>query len=88
MKNITISEKKALEKKNQNNILGVSETNFFQINNFLNEHIKSLDTSLTKKFNNFNLSLNNKLINDQFSISGKIYLEDLMNQLIVEILLY
>ena len=81
MKNITLAEEKSLNYEYQNNLLRVNKTNFFQINETLSNHENILNSSLLNKISSIFtiVQLNNKNIDDQFSISSKMYLEDLEN---------
>ena len=77
MKNITLAEEKSLKYEYQLEFLGVAKTNFFQINNLLNKHKKSLESSL--KFENI-FSFLNYIDSDQFSISSEMYVENLESE--------
>lgn len=76
IKNISLKMEESLKIVNQLNALGVSETNFFQFNNLLNEHINYISNSLTTKY--INIIMNgNQIQSDKFSVIAKMYLEDI-----------
>ena len=75
-KNITNSKNKALSMNNQNNVLGVSINNFFNLNNKLVQFIKETSDSLKNIAMNIFMISNNKS-NDEYSLACEYYLENI-----------
>ena len=76
MNNITLLKEESLSMEKQISTLGVATTNFFKSNNILNDHITYLKNSLMEKMNKIN-SLRNNIPRDQYSLSAKIYKENI-----------
>ena len=76
MNNITLLKEESLSMEKQISTLGVATTNFFKSNNILNDHITYLKNSLMEKLNKIN-SLRNNIPRDQYSLSAKIYKENI-----------
>ena len=76
IKNITLDKKASINYKNQLNIIGNEEQDFFHINIKLGDHLNYLKNS----FNEYYLKLilmNNNIPVDQYSLTTRMYLENL-----------
>ena len=82
---ITLEEKEALNFENQLNILGVEESDFFQVKNILDKNIEDTNDSLMDIISNLNNLINDIRIS-QNPIIANMYLENLKSKKEIETL--
>ena len=83
IQNITDLRDESLDINNQLEILEVNESDFFVINSSLTDNIKKTNQELNSKIDEI-YDLSNNKENDQFSLSSRYYLENNINEVLIQ----